>query len=33
LYEGRHNGEAVCVFIGMDAAGKARFGSIARHIQ
>lgn len=28
LYEGRHNGEAVCVFIGMDAAGKARFGSM-----
>lgn len=28
LYEGRYNGEAVCVFVGRDAAGKARFGSM-----
>ena len=28
LYEGRHNGEAVCVFVGRDTTGKARFGSI-----
>ena len=28
LYEGRHNGEAVCVFVGRDTTGKARFGSM-----
>ena len=28
LYEGRHGGEAVCVFVGMDIAGKARFASM-----
>lgn len=26
LYEGRYHGEAVCVFVGRDAAGHARFG-------
>ena len=26
LYEGRHNGEAVCVFVGRDEDGVARFG-------
>ncbi len=26
LYEGRHNGEAVCVFVGRDEHGTARFG-------
>jgi hypothetical protein len=25
LYEGRYNGEAVCVFVGGDGSGKARF--------
>ncbi len=26
LYESRHNGEAVCVFVGRDESGTARFG-------
>ena len=26
LYEGRHRGEAVCVFVGRDGSGTARFG-------
>jgi len=26
LYEGRHNGESVCVFVGKDEHGKARLG-------
>jgi hypothetical protein len=28
LYEGRHQGSPVCVFVGRDADGKARFASI-----
>jgi hypothetical protein len=28
LYEGRYHGETVCVFVGRDDSGKARFGSM-----
>ncbi|MEA5003778.1 MAG: toprim domain-containing protein, partial [Christensenella sp.] len=28
LYEGRYNGEAVCVFVGRDNSGKDRFGCV-----
>jgi hypothetical protein len=28
LYEGRYHGETVCVFVGRDEDGKARFGSM-----
>ncbi len=28
LYEGRYNGESVCVFVGRDEHGTARFGCI-----